>query len=55
MTAVSKFLEQAVLSCESCDFTGQGTGEAMMHAATTAHTVSGETPDGDTVTISIEE
>ena len=54
VTNVSKFLEQAVLSCESCEFDAQGTGEAMMHVTATAHTVSGQTPDGDTVTISIE-
>jgi hypothetical protein len=54
MTEFSKFLEQAVLTCESCDFTAEGTGAAMMHAMTIGHTVSGQTPEGDTVTISTE-
>jgi len=54
MTIISKFIEQAALSCESCEFEAEGTGEAMMHALTIGHIVSGQTPDGDTVTISIE-
>ena len=38
MSTVSKFLEQAVLACESCEFKAEGTGDAMMHAMTTGHT-----------------
>ena len=51
-TKISEFVEQATLACESCEFEAQGTGSAMVHAMTTGHTLSGETPDGDTVTIS---
>jgi hypothetical protein len=52
MIDISAFAEQAQLSCESCEFEAQGTGSAMAHAMTTGHVVSGETPEGDTVTIS---
>ena len=51
---ISEFVSQAALACEGCDFAAENTGEAMVHAMTTAHTVSGETPDGHVVTISIE-
>ena len=50
----SKFLEQAALACESCEFEAEGTGDGMMHAMETGHTVSGQNPDGDTITISVE-
>ena len=46
---------KAHLTCESCEFVAEDSGSAMVHALTIGHTVSGETPDGDSVTISIEE
>jgi hypothetical protein len=50
-----EFVLIAELSCESCDFTAEDSGSAMVHALTIGHTVSGETPGGDTVTISITD
>lgn len=51
-----EFVLLAKLSCESCEFEAEDSGSAMVHALTIGHTVSGQTPDGDTVTIStIEE
>jgi hypothetical protein len=49
-----EFVLMADLSCRSCDFTAEDSGEAMVHALTIGHTVSGQTPAGDTVTISTE-
>lgn len=53
MTDISTFVLQAKLSCESCEFAAENVSDAMVHALT-GHTVSGETPEGDTVTISTE-
>lgn len=54
-TDISEFVGQAKLSCEACEFTATGTGEAMVHALTIGHTLSGQTPAGDTVTITTTE
>ena len=48
------FVLMASLSCGACDFTAEDSGAAMVHALTIGHTVSGQTPAGDTVTISTE-
>lgn len=53
MSDISTFVSQAHLTCESCEFVAEDTGAAMTHALT-GHVISGETPDGDTITISIE-
>jgi hypothetical protein len=53
MTDIGEFVLAAKLSCESCEFAAENVSDAMVHALT-GHTVSGETPDGDTVTISTE-
>jgi hypothetical protein len=55
MTDISALVSQAVLSCESCEFAAENTGAAMVHAMTIGHTLSGETPEGHVVTVSIEE
>ncbi len=49
-----EFVLMAELSCGSCDFAAEDSGSAMVHALTIGHTVSGKTPEGDTVTISTE-
>ena len=53
MTDISEFVLAAKLSCESCELEAESVSDAMVHAMT-GHTVSGKTPDGDTVTISTE-
>ena len=53
MTDISTFVLQAKLSCESCEFAAEDVSDAMVHAMS-GHVVSGQTPDGDTVTISTE-
>jgi hypothetical protein len=55
MTRVGEFISQAELSCESCDLAGTNTGEAMVHAMTTGHSLTGKTPEGHEVTVSIEQ
>jgi hypothetical protein len=54
MTDISEFVKRAKLACNSCDFEAENTGSAMVHALTIGHVVSGETPDGHQVEISIE-
>lgn len=49
------FVMRASLSCESCGFTAEDSSSAMVHALTIGHTVSGQTPEGDTVTITTTE
>jgi hypothetical protein len=51
MTDIGNLVSQAELSCESCEFTAENISSAMVHSMSTSHTVSGETPEGDTVTI----
>jgi hypothetical protein len=51
MTDINSLVSQAELSCESCEFAAESISSAMAHSMTTSHTVSGETPEGDTVTI----
>lgn len=55
MTEISALVSQAELSCESCEFVADSTGAAMVHAMTIGHTLSGETPEGHVVTVSIEQ
>jgi hypothetical protein len=55
MTDIGVYVSQAKLSCESCEFEADSTGAAMVHAMHTTHTLSGETPEGHEVSISIEQ
>lgn len=55
MTDISEFVKHAKLACESCEFESEDTGECMLHALQTQHTVSGESPEGHQVSISIEQ
>jgi len=55
MTDISNFVSQAVLTCESCEFVAKDPGYGMVHAMETRHTLSGETPEGHIVSVSIEE
>ena len=54
MSDISEYLKVAKIACESCDFKAEDAGSAMVHALNIGHALSGETPAGDTVTISIE-
>ena len=55
MTDVSQFVRDAELACEGCDYKASNAGEAMVHALTIGHTLSGTTPDGHQITISTED
>lgn len=55
MTNVNQFVQQALLTCQSCDYEGEDAGAAMVHSMNTSHTLLGATPDGHVVSISVEQ